>query len=120
MRIISKKNLEKIAEINTALANAGMNKKILIQFIDNDTQLGIRLELPPLYLDGNKPYIVSMTQEKERDSDLETMVTTFNLDVKDLLDTVANSYYKMIRIKEATSPVKDDNVYCDYYIKISI
>ena len=120
MRIISKKNLGKIADINAALERAGMDKRIRVQFMDNEKQIGVRLQLPPLYLDGNKPYVVSMTQEKEEDADMETMVTTFNLDVEDLLDTVADSYYKMIRIKAATTPISQDNIYCEYLIKVKL
>lgn len=99
MKIINDENIKAINDLNSALSELNFKGKIRVKEIESREEIGVLVELPPMYSITAQPCIVSIKNKyKETKLLLSEVLEDINNEIADLISTVKPDYLKAARI----------------------
>lgn len=108
-KFISESNLNKLNELNSLLKEAGLKRKIEIEFVDKDLKFGINIYIPSiLNEDGIEPFKTHIIKDVIEYGVIGA-VKEINKDFKELFDAIEYDFKKIVRIKESFKLVSNNN-----------
>lgn len=99
MKIINDENIKAINDLNSALSELNFKGKIRVKEIESREEIGVLVELPPMYSITAQPCIVSIKNRyKETKLSFSEVLEDINNEIADLISTVKPDYLKAARI----------------------
>ena len=114
MKIINDANIQEINDLNSELRKLNFKGKISIKEIESRDEVGVLVELPPMYSKTAQPCIVSIKNRyKETNLTISEVLQDINNEVEDLISTVKPDYLKAARINNSfnLNDTKEFNIY---------